>query len=428
MNYLNKDMNNIYNATYTIIFHNTSQYIDGINIILKNKLMILTQIDEILTIQVRGYLIPLISVLNLMGTNISPSSIGCKVLNKHRIGIDENTKPTEIQWDVIRTTNNYSTHEKISGSHKHCVALIDSGIDVNHNDLVDNIISVRNFVPNKNCQRFDGKEVVDPLFMKDYLDHGTQVAGQICANGEITSVTPNTGLRVYRVFGEEKAYNIWIIDAIIHAANDGVDVINLSLGSYLIDNYYKINDIDHNNKAEIEAFKRAIDYAYEKGCVIVGALGNDDINIDNQETLLENLQKNLDFSCITSNAKVYDFPSQLPNVIGVASANYFNKVAGYSNKSNKYLDILSYAGDSELLDKYGIKEWLSRKLILKDWILSTSSSTVYTYSTGNSLATGKVSGAIAAMNDYHNIDKNPFKSIKLFKYKSSKILNMEALI
>ncbi|SUK33437.1 epidermin leader peptide processing serine protease EpiP [Staphylococcus aureus] len=416
------------NSIYTIIFHTCYHYKFSTNIILKNKMIISTKIDEILTIQIIGCLDPIISLLNSLGAIISPSSIGCKVLNKNSIGIDENTKPKDIQWDVLRTTSNYSTHKIISGSHDHCVALIDSGIDVNHQDLMDNIINVKNFVPNKKIDHQEKNISVDPLYMNDYLDHGTQVAGQICANGEITSVTPNTGIRVYRVFGEDKAYNIWIIDAIIHAANDGVDVINLSLGSYLIDEYYSINSKEYNNKAEIVAFKRAIEYAYSKGCVVVGALGNDDIIIDNQEIFLKNIKDNLSISHINKNALVYDFPSQLPNVIGVASANYFNNIANYSNKSDKYTDILSYAGDTTLLEKHGMEKWLQKKLILKDWVLSTSNSTVYTYTTGNSLATGKVSGAIAAMNDYYNIHKDPFRSLQLFKCKTSGILNMDTLI
>ncbi|MCO4346588.1 S8 family serine peptidase [Staphylococcus agnetis] len=415
-------------AVYTIIFDIYSHYKHCINIILKNKIRISTRIDEILTIQVIGCLEPITLILNSLGATISPSSIGCKVLNKNKVGIDENINPKDIQWDVLRTTANYSTHKIISGSHNHCVALIDSGIDVNHQDLMGNIINVKNFVPNKKIDSQENNVSVDPIYMKDYLDHGTQVAGQICANGEITSVTPNTGIRVYRVFGEEKAYNIWIIDAIIHAANDGVDVINLSLGSYLIDNYYSINSKKYNNKAEIEAFKRAIEYAYSKGCVVVGALGNDDIIIDNQEVFLKSIKDNLGASNINENTRVYDFPSQLPNVIGVASANYFDDIANYSNKSKKSIDILSYAGDTRLLEKYGMKKWLQKKLILKDWILSTSSNTVYTYTTGNSLATGKVSGAIAAMNAYYNIHKDPCRSLQLFKDKTSRILNMEEFV
>ncbi|WP_222860609.1 hypothetical protein, partial [Vibrio cholerae] len=72
--------------------------------------------------------------------------------------------------------------------------------------------------------------------------------------------------------------------------------------------------------------------------------------------------------------------------------------------------------------------WINKKMIVKDWILSTSSELVYTYTTGNSLATGKVSSAIAAMNAFYKINRNPDKSFYLLKNKSSKILNLSDLL
>ncbi|WP_222861154.1 hypothetical protein, partial [Vibrio cholerae] len=106
---------------------------------------------------------------------------------------------------------------------------------------------------------------------------------------------------------------------------------------------------------------------------------NDSILIDDQENFKNKVQNDLDFSNIHPKAYIYDFPSQLNKVIGVASANYFNKLANYSNQSDFYIDILSFAGDSTLLDKYGEDKWINKKMIVKDWILSTSSELVYTY-------------------------------------------------
>lgn len=414
------------NFLQTITFHDNKSYLDSIHILLKHRMILLSYIDEINTLQVLGK-IPTNcwNYLHASGAIISSSSKFTRTLCKESSEIDEHTDPKKIQWDVIRSTNNYSTHKKASGNHSHCVGIIDSGIDLNHKDLEKNIISVRNFVP-KDIK--DKKSEVNPTYMKDYLDHGTQVAGQICANGEITSIAPNTGIRIYRVFGEKTGYNIWIISAIIQAANDGVDVINLSLGSYLINTEYRKNGLLKNNNSEIIAFNKAINYAYEKGCIVVGSLGNDGLNIDDQASLYFGLQKSGEFSEIEKNAVIYDFPCQMSKVIGVGSANYFDNIASYSNKSVKSLDILSYAGDYSLLDKHGQKTWLREKYITKDWILSTSSKTVYTYTTGNSLATGKVSSALAAMNAYYNIEKQPQISIELFKRKSSTILNMSDLI
>lgn len=425
---LTKNNTEIKNCVYTITCNNKKTYLECIQFSLRNKLRILCKINEIYTFQIFGIIPRNYNIyLKRAGAVISTSFKKIQPLSSSKNYVDEYTNPKKIQWDVIRTTNNYESHRKAKGSHSHSVGIIDSGIDINHQDLVDNILSIRNFVPHQFPNQ-DGEFKVDPLYMKDYLDHGTQVAGQICANGEITSIAPNTGIKIYRVFGEREGYNIWIIDAIIHAANDGVDVINLSLGSYLLDGDYKKNGEWNNNNSEIIAFKKAITYAYQKGCVVVGSLGNDSINIDDQKILASEIVNKKDISDIQKKSQIYDFPCQIPNVFGVAAANYFDKISSYSNKSNLNLDILSYAGDYSLLEKYGRKEWLNKKYITKDWILSTSSETVYTYTTGNSLATAKVSAAIAAMNDYYNIEKQPSKSISLIKSKSNKILNMSNLV
>ena len=238
---------------YTLTFHSKKEYSDCKNLFKKYNVVITSSIDEIYTIQIKGH-IQFLSFIKHLKTAIISRSCKSRILKNIPKEINENTQPQKIQWDVLRTTNNYSTYKKSKGSHSHCVALIDSGIDVNHCDLTDNIISVKNFVPeNENNICNNGECKINPLDMRDHLDHGTQVAGQICANGEILSIAPNTGIKVYKVFGKNLAYNIWIIKAIICAANDGVDVINLSLGSYLLTNYYKKNNQWENNHAELIA-------------------------------------------------------------------------------------------------------------------------------------------------------------------------------
>ena len=54
------------------------------------------------------------------------------------------------------------------------VAIIDTGCDVNHVSLKDNIAGVRNFTPEDNK---------DPNVVIDRVGHGTHVAGIVAANG-----------------------------------------------------------------------------------------------------------------------------------------------------------------------------------------------------------------------------------------------------
>ena len=59
------------------------------------------------------------------------------------------------------------------------VAIIDTGCDVNHVSLKDNIAGVRNFTPEDNK---------DPNVVIDRVGHGTHVAGIVAANGKVDSV------------------------------------------------------------------------------------------------------------------------------------------------------------------------------------------------------------------------------------------------
>ncbi|MEV0578608.1 S8 family serine peptidase [Streptomyces sp. NPDC050392] len=63
--------------------------------------------------------------------------------------------------------------------------------------------------------------------------HGTHVAGIIAGDDtHIEGVAPDAQLRAYRVFGEERpADEGLLIEALERAVGDGVDVINMSLGS-----------------------------------------------------------------------------------------------------------------------------------------------------------------------------------------------------
>ncbi|OWB69001.1 hydrolase activity protein [[Candida] boidinii] len=74
------------------------------------------------------------------------------------------------------------------------------------------------------------KEDDDPM---DCLGHGTFVSTVIAGvTKDIVGVSPNAKIRMYKVFGcEDATTNDLIMKALVDAANDGVNVINLSLGN-----------------------------------------------------------------------------------------------------------------------------------------------------------------------------------------------------
>jgi thermitase len=141
--------------------------------------------------------------------------------------------------------------EETIGSEAVTVAVIDSGVDLTHPDLVDKMKnSGRDFINND----FDATD--------DYF-HGTMVAGIIAAgtdNGEgISGVAWNCRILPVKVLDKTGTGTTdKVAQGIIYAADNGASVINLSLGATAGD----------------ETLRSALRYAYDKGVVIVAAAGN----------------------------------------------------------------------------------------------------------------------------------------------------------
>ena len=144
------------------------------------------------------------------------------------------------------------------------VAVVDSGVDMHHPDLVDRL-------------RTDGRDFVDgDDDPSDENGHGTNVAGIIAAtldNGEgIVGLAPGISILPVRVMnakgaGSDRA----IARGVRYAADQGAQVINLSLGATLT--------IDADTvSAQVTS---AIRYAQSKGALVVVAAGNDFLPLEN---------------------------------------------------------------------------------------------------------------------------------------------------
>lgn len=111
-----------------------------------------------------------------------------------------------------------------TGTGSTTVAILDTGIDYHHPDLPQNRIILGNDYINNDS---------DPL---DDHNHGTFIAGIIAAltdnNQGVSGVNWNTNLYVAKVLNHEGTGDTaGIIQAINDASNQGVQVINLSLGA-----------------------------------------------------------------------------------------------------------------------------------------------------------------------------------------------------
>lgn len=220
------------------------------------------------------------------------------------------------------------------------------------------------------------------------MGHGTLVAGTIAANGKIKGVGPELGLIPYKVFDTGDAEASWVVKAIIEAANDNVDVINLSLGTYK-------SLKNKEDRIVIREFEKAIDYAHKKGCVVVAAAGNEGLNTSKPQELAEQLG-------VPGDKYIY-IPSSLNHVINVSASTKDSLLASYSNYG-KSVDITAPGGDlgpdyknTQQFDlSYTIISTFPTSLPQSPFAQSLGFPVGYDFGVGTSFATPKVS-AIAGL-------------------------------
>ena len=133
------------------------------------------------------------------------------------------------------------------------VAVVDTGVDYTHPDLTGKVDTAKDkdFVNN------------DDDAMDDNL-HGTHVAGIAAANTNnnvgVAGVSINTAkiLPIKVLDQSGSGYYSWVASGIVYAADQGAKVINLSLGG----------------NVRSTTLENAVNYAWNKGVVVVAAAGN----------------------------------------------------------------------------------------------------------------------------------------------------------
>ncbi|WP_101842384.1 S8 family serine peptidase [Halobacillus sp. Marseille-P3879] len=157
------------------------------------------------------------------------------------------TEPADsLTTDIVRPDTSY-TGAGVK------VGVVDTGIDYNHPDLKANFrggFDVIDYDDDPMETTEEGKTL-----------HGTHVAGIIGADGDMKGVAPDVDLYAYRALGPGgMGTSVQVIAAIEEAVEDGMDVINLSLG----------NDVNGPDWPTTKAVERAI----ELGTTVIVAAGN----------------------------------------------------------------------------------------------------------------------------------------------------------
>ena len=164
------------------------------------------------------------------------------------------------------------------------VAVIDTGIDTGHPELsgiVDGGYSAITKTEN-------------PADYQDDNGHGSHVAGTIAAKRDgkgVVGVAPKARLYAVKVLDADGSGNLSdVIDGIVWAAKNKMDVANMSLGA----------------PVDSEAMKRAVRFARGSGVVVVAAAGN--------------------------SGGAVGFPGAYEDTIAVAASDFADKLAGFSSR------------------------------------------------------------------------------------------------
>jgi len=235
------------------------------------------------------------------------------------------------QWylDQIKA---YSAWDQETGSEQVVVAVLDTGVDLDHPDLIEQIWTNKSEVAgdgidndhNGYIDDVNGWDFVQgdasPLpevrggsFDVDAVSHGTFVAGIIGATSDNNEGIAGLNwriqimpIRILDRLGSGSSFDA--TKAVEYAVANGADVINFSLVG---------NDFD-------PSFWRAVKEAYEAGVIMVAAVGNESANLNKTPFYP---------ACFKSEDGVEDY------VIGVSATDSEDKWATFSNYGSNCADI-----------------------------------------------------------------------------------------
>jgi subtilisin family serine protease len=237
----------------------------------------------------RFTLVMVFVMINMIISLCSPSMINTDNENGYIAGNITNNDSEETgtgaqfqRWELLKIEAP-TAWLTIQGAKNIVVAILDTGIDDSHSDLTGTVIDRINFSNDSTKENINA--------------HGTQIAGIIAGLANdygVTGIAYNCSLLDVKVANNNGSTDAQkVAQGIIWAADKGANVISISIVF---------------NK-EYALLEYAVDYAWNKGCVIIAAAGN-------------------------SSSTNPSYPAAYDHVIGVAASNSDDLLAKWANHGN----------------------------------------------------------------------------------------------
>ena len=199
------------------------------------------------------------------------------------------------------------------------IAIIDSGIDLNHPDLVGNLWTNPGEIPGDGIDN-DGNGVIDDVHgydagenhgsPMDGVGHGTHVAGTIGAVGNnnegVTGVNQKARLMPIKIDSRGSITTDGVVRAMMYATKMGADITNNSWGGSRL------------NKAIEDAFMAA-------PALHIAAAGNNGVDADR--------------------TPFYPMAFDMPNMIAVGATDHNDRKASFSNYGKVNVDVTAPGRD-----------------------------------------------------------------------------------
>lgn len=226
------------------------------------------------------------------------------------------------------------------GNNKIIVAVIDTGVDYTHEDIIQNLWRNPKEIPNNGIDD-DNNGYIDDVIGWDFLSndnkpydlaattvgelmnggnpgHGTHCAGNVAARGQngkgISGVAPNAQIMAIRFIGEEGT-TAAAIKSIKYAVDNGAKVLSNSWGS----------EGEDPADPENQALRDIIKYAQDHDVLFIAAAGNghQGVGYNNDTDKLPGVPASYDND----------------NIISVAAIDSKDKLGTFSNWGPKTVDI-----------------------------------------------------------------------------------------